>query len=36
VEHVAAISNCYSEVVHWVARFLLLLCILWLQWGFTP
>jgi len=28
LKHVAAIYNCYSEVVHWKATFLLLLCIL--------
>jgi len=32
--YVAAIYNCYSEVVHWQEIFLLLLCILEAQWGY--
>jgi len=32
--YVAAICNCYSEVVYWQATFLLQLCILEAQWGY--
>jgi len=32
--YVAAIHNCYSEVVHWQEIFLLLLCIPEVQWGY--
>jgi len=32
--YVAAISNCYSEDVHWWEVFLLLLSILEAQWGY--
>ena len=33
-KHVAAIYNCYSKTVHWQAMFLLLVCIVEIQWGY--